>query len=189
MNIQTASFMKGVVGEDDILEDGLPQVAFIGRSNVGKSSVITSLLGGKAVAHSSPTPGLTKVLNIFLINRKMYLVDLPGYGFAQGSKDDRQGLKQLIDWYFFEADIEQKTIVVIVDAKVGVTDLDKEMLQSLAIEQKNVLVLANKIDKLKPNELAKQLKSIRDAVSPYEVLPYSAVKKTGTQELIQKIFA
>ena len=79
MNITSAKFVKGVVGEDEILDDGIPQVAFIGRSNVGKSSVINSLVNQKALAITSSTPGRTQQINIFLINKEFYLVDLPGY--------------------------------------------------------------------------------------------------------------
>ena len=116
MKITSTKFVKGIVGEDDVLKDGLPQIAFIGRSNVGKSSVINTLVGQKELARSSPTAGLTKVLNVFLVNKKFYLIDLPGYGFAQGSRQNKNALSRLIDWYFFESQINQKLVVLIIDA-------------------------------------------------------------------------
>lgn len=187
MKITSATFIKGVVGEDEILENGIPQVAFIGRSNVGKSSVINTLIQRRELARSSPTPGLTKMLNVYLVNKKFYLVDLPGYGFAQGSRQDRNALRRLIDWYLLDSGIDQKKIVLIIDAKVGLTDLDLQMLSNLAQAGKNIVILANKIDKLKKQELAKQLQSIRDAVMPYPIIPYSAKDKTGIGELVQEI--
>ena len=86
MNITSAIFVKGLVGDDEILNDGKDQVAFIGRSNVGKSSVINSLVNKKDLARTSSFPGRTQEINVFLINKDFYLVDLPGYGFAKGSK-------------------------------------------------------------------------------------------------------
>lgn len=188
MNITSAEFIKGIVGDDDLLMNGIPQVAFIGRSNVGKSSVINSLVKSTKLVKSSPKPGLTKVLNVFFINRKYYLIDLPGYGFAQGSHEDRAGLRRLIDWYFFGSDIEQKAVVLIIDAKVGLTDLDREMLEALIRAQKKVVVVVNKIDKLKQGELNKQLKAIGDEVHLFEVIPYSAKERIGVEELSQKVF-
>lgn len=183
MKIVSAKFIKGIVGEDDVLKDGLPQIAFIGRSNVGKSSVINTLVGQKELARSSPKAGLTKVLNVFLVNKKFYLIDLPGYGFAQGSRQNKNALSRLIDWYFFESQIEQKTVVLIIDAKVGPTNLDLGMLRELTRAEKNIVVLANKVDKLKQGEYKKQLDAISKAMSPYSIIPYSTIDKTGVKEL------
>jgi GTP-binding protein len=187
MKITSAIFVKGVVGEDEILTDGIPQVAFIGRSNVGKSSVINTLIQRRELARSSPTPGLTKMLNVYLVNKKFYLVDLPGYGFAQGSRQDRNALRRLIDWYLLDSGVVQKVVVLIIDAKIGLTDSDAQMLAGLAQTGKNIVILANKIDKLKKQELAKQLQAIRQSVSPYRIIPYSAKDKIGVGELVQEI--
>lgn len=187
MKITSAKLLKSVVGEDDLLYDGTPQVAFIGRSNVGKSTVINTLVQQRQLARTSPTPGHTRVINIYSVNKMFYLVDLPGYGFAKGSKESRENLRQLIDWYFFESEIEQRAVVLIIDAKVGLTDLDLEMLGELNEAQKNVIVLANKIDKLKRGELDKQLKALRQATAPHLLIPYSATEKTGLGELINEL--
>jgi GTP-binding protein len=187
MKITSAKLVKSVVGEDDILLDGTPQVAFIGRSNVGKSTIINLLMQQKQLARSSPTPGLTKVINIYHVNKSFYLIDLPGYGFAQGSKSNRDALRELIDWYLLDSGVEQKAVVLIIDAKVGLTNLDMEMLGDLNEAGKNIVVLANKIDKIKKNELVKQLKSIREIVSPHQVIPFSAKEKTGLGELTSQI--
>lgn len=187
MKITSAKFIKSLVGDDDVLYDGTPQVAFIGRSNVGKSSVINVLAQQKDLARSSPTPGHTKVINLFLINKQFYLVDLPGYGFARGSKENREILRELIDWYLFESEVSQGAVVLIVDAKVGLTDLDREMLADLSQSGKNVIVLANKIDKLKRGEQTKQIKMVSEQVAPYPVIPFSTIDKTGLGELINQL--
>jgi GTP-binding protein len=187
MKITSAKLIKSVVGEDEILRGEIPQVAFIGRSNVGKSTIINLLMQQKQLARSSPTPGLTKVINVYLVNKSFYLVDLPGYGFAQGSKQNRDDLRELIEWYLLDSGIQQRAVVLIIDAKVGVTNLDMEMLGDLNEASKNVIVLANKIDKLKKSELAKQLKSITEIVSPHSVIPFSAKEKFGLGELTNQI--
>ena len=187
MNIKSAVFVKGVVGEDDILNDGLPQVAFLGRSNVGKSSVINTLVQKKELARSSSTPGMTRQINFFLINKDFYLVDLPGYGFAKGSKEDRKVLANLIEWYALHSGVNQKLIVLIVDAEVGVTASDKEILGYLEDAEKKVVVVANKIDKVKKSILKKQLDSIADQAHPYPVIPYSTLNKIGVGELTNAI--
>ncbi len=187
MNITSAKFIKGLVGEDEILDDGTPQVAFIGRSNVGKSSVINTLANQKDLAKTSSFPGRTQQINIFLINKSVYLVDLPGYGFAKGPKDLQQGLQQLIHWYLLGSDYHQKKVVLIVDAVVGTTETDIQMLNSLEQAQKNVVIVANKVDKLKPSEYLKKLQAIQNAVGDYKIIPYSAEKKIGVGELVKEV--
>jgi GTP-binding protein len=185
MKIKSAEFVRGVTGEDEILHDGVPQVAFIGRSNVGKSSVINSLTRG-GLARSSNVPGKTREINIFHINKDFYLVDLPGYGFAQGSHEDRNQLWRMIMWYLFSG-LPHKKIVLIVDAVVGPTEQDLEVLGRLAKSQKDFVVVVNKIDKLKKGLLSKQLKAIQDEVGNHKIIPYSAEKKIGVNELMLEI--
>lgn len=187
MNVTSATFVKGVVGEDEILDDGTPQVAFIGRSNVGKSSVINSLTGKPGLAKTSSFPGRTQQINVFLINKSIYLIDLPGYGFAKASKEIQQGLQQLIYWYLLDSHYQQKKVVLIVDAAVGVTENDFSMLRSLEGQNKNIVIVANKVDKLKSSEYKKRLQAIGEAVGGYKVIPYSAEKKIGVTDLVNQI--
>src|SRR5271154_4093635 len=116
--ISSAKFMRGIAGTDDLLGDGKPQVAFIGRSNVGKSSIINSLTGQKDLARISDTPGRTQEINIYSINNKLYLLDLPGYGYAKGSKMLQERLHTLIYWYLYESSYQAKKIVLIMDANI-----------------------------------------------------------------------
>jgi len=189
MNITSAKFIKGIVEEDELLEGGVPQVAFIGRSNVGKSSVINSLAGKKGLAKTSAFPGHTQEINIFLINNTTYLVDLPGYGFARASKDVQNLLQQRIYWYLLGSPYQQKKVVMIVDAVVGVTDTDMQMLHSLEQADKKIVIVANKVDKLKKSEYHRKLKDIQNAVGDYKVLAYSAEKRIGVSELANQILA
>lgn len=198
MNIISAKFVKGIVGPDEILGDQKPHIAFIGRSNVGKSSLINALAKQKDLAKTSSFPGRTQQINFFLIstkggpasggNNSLYLVDLPGYGFAKGSKDTQTEIQRLIYWYFFESEINPKKVVLIVDANVGLTTTDSQMLMSLNNSNKNIIIAANKTDKINKTLLPKQLKEIQNAVGKHKILPVSAEKKTGLNELMAEMF-
>jgi len=187
MNIKSAKFIKGAVEVDDIFDDGVPQIAFIGRSNVGKSSTINALTKQKGLARTSSFPGRTQQINIFLINNAFYLIDLPGYGFAKGSWEHRKKLEQLIFGYLLNPEYKQKKVVLIIDAYTGLTKNDLEMLDILEEEKKDIIVVANKIDKIKKGGTARQLKEIQDKIGDHKVIPYSAEKKIGIKELAEEI--
>jgi GTP-binding protein len=187
MNIRSAEFIKGIVQADELLSNGKPQIAFIGRSNVGKSSVINALTNKKGLARTSSTPGRTQQLNLFLINKSFYLVDLPGYGFAKMSKEGQENLQALIRWYLWESNYKQKKIVLIIDDNVGPTVKDLEMLKTLEEYDKDVIVVANKVDKLKNSERTKQLQKIKTAIGDHEMIPCSAQHKIGLAELSKAI--
>ncbi|MBI5701296.1 ribosome biogenesis GTP-binding protein YsxC [Candidatus Saganbacteria bacterium] len=186
-NITSAKFIRGIKGTSDILDSAIPQVAFIGRSNVGKSSVINSLTNKKGLAIASSFPGRTKEINIFLINDSVYLLDLPGYGFAKASWEVRERLFKLIDWYLFKSTYVQKKIVLIIDAYVGPTADDMEMLGSLEEFNKNVVVVANKVDKIKKSVYEDQIKEIQDVIGAHKVIPYSSESKVGFKELAREV--
>ena len=191
MNITSAKFVKGLVGEDEIFVDGRAQVAFIGRSNVGKSSVINSLANQKNLARTSSFPGRTQEINVFLISvsggKDFYLVDLPGYGFAKGSKELQENLQRLIYWYLFSSGYEQKKVVLIIDASVGLTSNDLGMLSSLKEAGKDVVVVGNKVDKIKKNLVNNEIKKLQQEVGKYKLIPYSAEKKIGVNELLKEV--
>jgi GTP-binding protein len=188
MQITSAKFMRGVNGTDELLSDGTPQVALIGRSNVGKSSIINSLTGEKSLARTSNTPGLTQQINVYSINHKFYLLDLPGYGYAKVPEKIREGLQKLNWWYLFDSPHTEHTAVLVLDANVGPSKNDVEMLALLREHQKNIVIVANKIDKIKNAEYAARLQAIIDLAQGLPVIPYSSKTGAGVEELVSKIF-
>lgn len=187
MKINSAKFIKSVPGDDPIFADGIPQVAFIGRSNVGKSSVINSLVNQVGLARTSAFPGRTQLINLFLINEDLYLVDLPGYGFAKLSNAAREELWAMVNWYFFNLPYNQKKIILIIDANVGLTKDDAEMLKTLEDHHKEIVVVANKVDKLKRKDYGRLMQEIKKAAGNNKVIPYSAEEKIGVGELLEEI--
>lgn len=187
MNIKSATFIKGVVGTDEIFEDGKPQIVFIGRSNVGKSSVINVIANSKNLAITSSTPGRTQQINIFLINKSFYLVDIPGYGYAKVPTDITYKIKKMINWYLFASRYPFKKVVLIIDAKVGPTRDDMEMLNALEANGKNIVVVANKIDKIKSSEYEAQIQKIKEAFGTHAVILFSAEKGIGVGELTHEV--
>lgn len=188
MDIRSAKFIKGVVCPDAVLEGNTPQIAFVGRSNVGKSSIINSLTGQKGLAKTSSFPGRTREINVFLINDRFFLLDLPGYGYARASHTERIEIRELINWYLFMSHYEQKKVALIIDAKVGLTDTDLEILRVLEERKKDIVIVANKADKIRPSMLDARLTSIRDIAAGHKVIPYSSKKRTGFKELKKEIF-
>jgi GTP-binding protein len=191
MEIRSANFVKGVIGTDDILYDGVPQIAFVGRSNVGKSSVINALVNRTSLVRVGKKPGKTTELNFYAINRdtaepyraEYYFVDLPGYGYAKVDPKTKEKIEKLILWYLMYSEVKPYKVAVILDTKVGLTDFDKEMIRVLNEHGHPFMIIANKTDKLNQKDLAKQLETIRQAAGSAEVVPYSAVEKKDTEHL------
>lgn len=189
INWNMAEFIRSAAKPADFPRDGLPQVVFAGRSNVGKSSVINRLLNRKNFARVGSAPGKTTHINYFLIEKKLYLVDLPGYGYAKVSKQERDRWGRLIEAWF--ADRSQMAVgVLIVDARHKPTADDCIMAQVFLSAEKPFLVLANKLDKLKKSEIEGNLLRIRETLDLPEtavVIPFSAEKGEGKAELIGEI--
>ncbi len=188
MHIKSATFVRGVTNSENIIQDDLPQVVFIGRSNVGKSSLINTLTKQKKLARESSTAGRTQEINFFLINKSFYLVDLPGYGFAEGNHDKRDSIAERIGGYLFDSAINHYKIVLIIDTKVGMTNNDKAMFQELVNNHKDIVIVANKIDKLNQSEKQKNITAIKQFVGTCPVVPFSSLEHIGTGELTQAIF-
>ena len=187
MDITSAQFLKGIIGPDSVLERDIPQIAFVGRSNSGKSSLINSLTNQKNLARTSGQPGRTQEINIFLINDACYFLDLPGYGYARASRETRAQLEKVINGYLFESAYRQKKVVLVIDAQVGPKELDLAMIRLLEKHGKEIVVVANKIDKVKHSDYSKQLADHRKKIGPHPVIPYSTEKKIGRKELLRQI--
>lgn len=187
MKILKAEFVKGVIGDDYSLGDNLPQIAFFGRSNAGKSSVINSLVDKKDLVKVSKIPGKTSEANFFRINNSFYFVDFPGYGYAKRSMSDRNKMIKRIFWYLERSNVRPKAVFLIIDAKVGLTALDREMIKILEKNKHQIIIVGNKIDKMSKAALKEQLLSIQKEAPSTFVLPYSAKTKEGKGELVEKI--
>jgi GTP-binding protein len=188
MKITSAVFKRGVKGDNAILEDGVPQIAFIGRSNAGKSSLINSLTGVKGLAISSKTPGRTQEINVFLINGTHYFMDLPGYGFTKTSVEMFQKLGKLIFWYLFNSNNNPK-VVLLFDAEIGPTHSDLEMLHELEKAGKDIVVVANKVDKIPKSKYKSQLDKLAKQMTGHKLFPYSSQAKIGIEELASELLS
>ena len=191
VNLQRAEFVLSAVSPKNFIQDGLPQAAFAGRSNVGKSSVINRLLGRKNFARVGAAPGKTVHVNYFRIDGSFYLVDLPGYGYARVSKSERDRWGKLMEDYFARSDLLTLG-VMIVDARHKPTADDQTMARWFRETGCPLVVAANKLDKLKKSEIEPNLRLIRDTLElggEDRLIPFSAEKGTGRDELLRAILA
>ncbi len=187
MKIKKAEFIKGIIGDDYSLKDNLPQIAFMGRSNVGKSSVINSLLDRKNIAKTSKIPGKTKEANFFRINDEFYIVDFPGYGYAKKSIKERNKMIKRIFWYLRFSKVKPEAVFLIIDAKVGLTELDFEMIDILKENNHQIIIVVNKTDKIKKEKNKEIFSNIEKKIDKNSILLYSAKTKKGKDEFIEKI--
>ena len=189
VNLQKAEFVLSAAAPKDFIQDGLPQVAFAGRSNVGKSSAINRLLNRKNFARVGAAPGKTVHINYFRIDGAFYLVDLPGYGYARVSKGERDRWGKLMEDYFARPGLLTLG-VLIVDARHKPTADDCTMANWFKETGCPLAVAANKLDKLKKSEIEPNLQRVRETLELGEdvpVIPFSAEKGEGKQELLNLI--
>ena len=191
INLQKAEFVRSAAKAGDFPRDRLPQVAFAGRSNVGKSSVINRLLLRKNFARVGEAPGKTTHINFFLLDEALYLVDLPGYGYAKVPQAEKERWAKLIEGYF--ADPGWISLgVLIVDARHKPTENDITMARFFQDTGKPYLVVANKLDKLKKSEIEPNLALIRETLhldDSVELIPFSAEKGMGRETLLARVEA
>lgn len=190
MNLHIVEFIRSAANSKDFFRDGMPQIAFAGKSNVGKSSVINCLLRRKNFARVGEAPGKTIHVNYFRVDNKAYFVDLPGYGYAKVSQTEKARWSQLMESYF--AQIRLSLGVLIVDARHNPTNNDCTMAEWFKNADGPFVVVANKLDKLKKSEIQGNLKRIREDLElPEEcpVIPFSAEKGTGRDELLRAVLA
>ncbi len=189
MNFTKVEFIKSAASPKDFIYDGLPQAVFAGRSNVGKSSVINSLVRRKNFARVGSQPGKTSQINYFLIDSKAYLTDLPGYGYAKVSKAERDRWGKLMENYFSQNGLITLG-VMIVDARHKPTNDDILMANWFKEADCRFIIVANKIDKVKKSAINENAAVIRETLALSDTTPlilYSAVTGTGRGELIAAI--
>lgn len=185
--ITSAEFVKAAVNLKGLPKERLPQVAFLGRSNVGKSSLLNTLMGQKKLVKISATPGKTREINFFKVNNQFFLVDLPGVGFAKVSNSKRDEMADFIREYVEKCQ-DLRGLVYLVDIRHGGTPIDIETVESIRATGCPVLVVASKRDKVNQSELAKNLKLIQERLSlPTKPICVSSFKKTGLEALWQEI--
>jgi GTP-binding protein len=188
MKTTSAEFLKSAFTEPDWPGDVKPEVAFMGRSNVGKSSLLNSLLGVRGLARISSTPGRTQSLNFFTINNQFRFVDLPGFGYARVPKALRSSWGEMVTSYL--AKREQLVLSIhIVDSRHEPTQLDLQLHEWLEHAAKPRLIVATKSDKLSNNELKESLGRVKRVFSTYRVVAFSAKTGRGRNELWQAIEA
>jgi GTP-binding protein len=186
MKVKDAVFIKSARIPGEYPQQGLPEIAFAGRSNVGKSSLINRLVHRRDLAKTSSTPGKTRLLNFFAINATLSLVDLPGYGFARVSEGVRKSWGAMVETYLKKRK-ELRLVVLLVDARLGPTDLDLQLIGWLRHYHIRFITVATKIDKISKSRRASAIKRIRDGLteSSASVLPFSAVTGEG-KDLVWK---
>ena len=188
MNFQKVEFLISAASTKDFPKNRLPEIAFAGKSNVGKSSVINRLLQRKNFARVGDKPGKTIHVNYFTIDSKCYLVDLPGYGFAKVPQSEKERWGRLMESYFAENRIDLG--VLIVDYRHPPTNNDITMARWFMDSGCDFVVVANKMDKLKKSELAPNLAVIREDLElpdHVKIIPFSAEKGDGRDELVKEI--
>jgi GTP-binding protein len=185
MSFRAVNFMKSASEFDGCPPPTQPEVAFIGRSNAGKSSVINSICGRK-IAKVSSTPGKTTLLNFFEINEKFRIVDLPGYGYASRSKTDRKSWQPMIEEYLSDRE-NLVGLFLVMDIRRSWTDDEAQLVDWLAIHERPVFLILNKSDKLKKNEIARQVAKIQKASGAQEILITSVLERSGVDEVRKKI--
>lgn len=186
MKIVSAEFVKSAFSRLHWTTDGLPEIAFLGRSNVGKSSLINSLLQRKGLARTSNTPGRTQSINFFLINEQFYFVDLPGYGYAKVSKTMRADWGKMAEEYLAERR-ELVLSIQLVDSRHKPTELDRQLYEWLVYHGKNHIVVATKADKLSITKLKKSLSEIEAALPESKIIAYSSHTGKGRDALWREI--
>lgn len=166
-------------------ENMLPEIAFAGKSNVGKSSLINALMNRKAYARISATPGKTQTINFYNINEEMYLVDLPGYGYAKVSEKEKQEWGKLIERYLHSSK-RLKAVFLLVDIRHDPSANDKMMYEWIVAQGYEPIIIATKLDKIKRSQIQKQLKIVKQGLGLLPgtmVIPFSSVTKQGRDEI------
>ena len=178
--------LETVCGITSVLpQNTTPEIAFAGTSNVGKSSLINALMNRKSYARISATPGKTQTINFYNINEEMYLVDLPGYGYAKVSEEEKQKWGQLIEKYLHGSS-QLKAVFLLIDIRHDPSANDKMMYDWVVAQGYQPIIIATKLDKIKRSQIDKHLKMLRTGlglVPGTRIIPFSAMTKQGRDEI------
>lgn len=188
--IINAEFITSAVRKNQYPVTGFPEVAFVGRSNVGKSTIINAITNRRKLAKVSKTPGRTRLVNFFLINGAAMLVDLPGYGYAKISKTAKSSWGKIIEDYIINSP-NLKKFVLLVDSRHKPTEDDMIMMNYLRYYKKEVLVVGTKLDKLKRNDIKKNEKLIKETLvlrQDEKIIFYSATSKENLDKVLDEVF-
>lgn len=182
--------LETVIGVTSKVPDNqLPEIAFAGKSNVGKSSLINALMNRKSLARTSAQPGKTQTINFYNINDALYFVDLPGYGYAKVSLQEKEKWGKMVERYLHRSKVLQ-AVFLLVDIRHEPSANDKQMYEWILANGYHPIVIATKLDKIKRSQLAKQVKLVRDGLGVDKdtiVIPFSAETKQGREEIYELI--
>lgn len=182
--------LETVCGITSKLPDNqLPEIAFAGKSNVGKSSLINALMNRKSYARISATPGKTQTINFYNINERLYLVDLPGYGYAKVSEKEKKEWGRLVERYLHGSK-QLKAVFLLIDIRHDPSANDRIMYEWITAQGYKPVIIATKLDKIKRSQTAKQLKAVKQGLgltSGTAVIPFSAVTKQGKDEIWDRV--
>ena len=185
MNVNHVDLTISAVHPDQYPSTDYPEIALVGRSNVGKSSLTNTLINRKNFAHTSSQPGKTQTLNFYNVEDKLYFVDVPGYGYAKVSKKQREEFGQMIENYLTQRE-QLRGVIMLVDGRHAPTADDVQMYQWLAYYELPILVVATKIDKVKPSQFTKVQKLVKDKLEFQGKQPlvlFSAMSKRGKEDV------
>jgi GTP-binding protein len=186
MKVTSATFVKSATSSEHYPRDGRPEIAFMGRSNVGKSSLINSLLGVRGLARTSSTPGRTQLINFFSINDAFNFVDLPGYGYARVPRDVKKLWGPMVEKYLATR-ANLVLSILITDSRHEPTELDLLMKGWLEAREKPFIIVATKADKLSSNQLRASLGRASAVLGTNELVAYSAVTSSGAARIWKEI--
>jgi GTP-binding protein len=186
VKISSARFLKSAKQPDDFPRDQRPEIAFCGRSNIGKSSLLNTLTNSRGLARTSSTPGRTQLINFFLVNEHLYFVDLPGYGYAKVPKAVKDEWGQMIENYFIDRS-QLKLAVLLVDSRMPPTESDVTMKRWFDHHQIPTAVVLTKADKISRNDLNKALRTGAETLNTKEITVFSAVTKIGKDAILKRI--
>ena len=185
INIQNTRLKITAGLPDQFPFDKHPQIVFAGRSNVGKSSLLNTLIGRKSLARVSSAPGKTITVNFYAVDEKVYFVDLPGYGYAKRSPEEKKRFATLTD-AFLQQEHDKRMVIQLIDMKTGPTNDDYDMLDWLDYNKMPYFIVATKSDKLNKSEFNEALTELKKLGC--DVVPFSSLKNTGKEEVLEKIF-